>query len=180
MAYNQQALLVGCHLDIVVLVIAFIGAVFHDPRLWIGKVILIFVADSRFGWLWMAPSGLMLTLACFLLALGKLGFIFGFFGLKALFGALFQNHFGFRQIGQPFLAQDHFILDHQTVRSLGFPAIDFLTQREQLVDLAAQLVFQFDQTLVADRLTLGGIRMDLTSIQTDIPQLEHPNRFSQK
>src|SRR5439155_25905632 len=49
-----------------------------------------------------------------------------------------------------------------------------LGEGEQRVDLRAQLVVEFAQTLVTNRTALGGIGVDFGAVQTDVAQGQHP------
>jgi len=55
-----------------------------------------------------------------------------------------------------------------------------LRQREQLVYLGAQVGFAFHQPLVADRLTLGGVGVDLGPVQAERAQREHARFLRQQ
>ena len=61
MGDDQETVLFHGHLHIVVLVKAIVSAVFHNPRLWIGEVVLVFVPRPRLRWLGMRPRGLRLS-----------------------------------------------------------------------------------------------------------------------
>ena len=110
MGHDQQALLIGGDLNVVVLINALIGAVLHDARIGVGEVVLILVA-----WAWLQAVGFAsprasLGLAGLLFSLPQLGFILGLFSFVALFGPLFQNRFGLGQIGQPLFSDGDLIL----------------------------------------------------------------------
>ena len=100
---------------------------------------------------------------------GVIGSLLGFI---TVLGAGFSDGFRLRQPGQPLVAKGDFIGDDQPLRHLRLLGV--LGEGEQLVDFQAQLAVAFEQTLVTDRPALGGIGVDLGSIQTDVAQGQHP------
>jgi hypothetical protein len=61
-----------------------------------------------------------------------------------------------------------------------FARIDAFAQREQFLDLRAQMRLQGQQVLIADGFAFGGIGMDLGSIQADVAQLQHTSHLGQQ
>ena len=103
MSHDQQALLIGRHLHIVVLVKAILGAVLHAARIRIGEVILIFGARSRFRRLRGTSFGFVVALTRFLGAFFHFGFVLRCFGRIAFAGTLLQHLARLSQIDQPLL-----------------------------------------------------------------------------
>src|SRR5574341_740806 len=79
MRHDQQTLLIGSHLHILVLVKAIIGAVLHDARIRIGEVVLILIPWTGFGWLGWASFWFVMPLASLLGTFFHFGVILRFF-----------------------------------------------------------------------------------------------------
>jgi hypothetical protein len=108
---NQQALLLHSHLDIVMLVKSLVVWIFHNGRLWVSKVVLVFV--SRSGCRWLGWSS-----AWFLAFLGRLRFplayflvVFCFFCFIPRLSTLFKHLFCFGQLRQTLFSSRYLVVD---------------------------------------------------------------------
>jgi hypothetical protein len=82
---------------------------------------------------------------------------------------LSQNYLGLAQVDQLVLAKGDLGGQLQPLGPGGY--LGLLTLGKLGSDFSLQLLFTFQQALIANRLALGGIGMDLAPIQTDIAQL---------
>ncbi len=170
--HYQETVLIHGDLSIVMLIHAFVRAVFHDARVRIGEVVLILVARSRRRRLGGTSAGLASGLPSFLFSLSQLGGILGLFRRIAFLGTRFQHLLGLGQVDQPPFPKGDFVCEVQPVGQIAL--LQLFAQHKQLVNLLAQLTFEFKQTFVTDGMALGGIRMELASIQTDVAQVQGP------
>ncbi len=176
--HNQQAVVLGRNLGIVMLVKAVIGAVFHDARLRIGEVVLILVARPRLWRFRRRAAGFPPLLARFFFSRVPFRFVRSAFGLIAFLRAGCQHRFRLRQIGQALLATGDCIGEDQPVGQGHL--VRLLAEREQLVDFGVQLMFEFQQTLGTDGMAFGGVGVDLGAVQADVAQLQHARGLGQE
>ena len=178
LAHDHHARLIHCHLDVVALREARIRAVFHDPRLGVGDVVLVLVARAGRGRFGRATTRLAPLPSCALLPFLDFGGIrCGFVGI-ACGGAGLQDRFRFGQPREALLAQRDLVCDDQPVG--GRRLVRLCTQGKQRVHIGPQLRFLRAQPFVAHRLTFGGIGVDLGAIQTDPPHLQGPRDLGQQ
>ncbi len=71
-----------------------------------------------------------------------------------------------------------FVLDIHPGRNDGL--VGYFSQCQQFRHLLLQIRFDGHQPLVAHRLTLGGVGVDLAPIQADVAQFQHPHRLRQQ
>ena len=162
-------------LGIVRLLEAFVVAVLHDARFWIGEIVLVFVTRSWLRWLRSTAPALLAGALFFLLASGHLAFIVGLFFGMALTSHRFDHRLGLGQIGQLRAAASNLVFGVKA-RPLGTRlggrlfALRLLCQRKQLLDFLLQTLLHGQDTSITHRLALGRIRMDLAAIDTDVAQ----------
>jgi len=116
--HSQETILFYGDLHIVMLIEATVGAVFHSARLWVGKVVLVFVTRSRNGRPRGASTRVVPCPPSFLFPSTHFGFILGLFGLVAFLGTGFRDGLGLSQVRQPVLAEGDLVFDDHTFRQL--------------------------------------------------------------
>ena len=99
------------HLHIVVLVKATVGRVFHDLRVRIGEVVLVFVSRAGRRWFWLSSSRFLTLFRSFFFPFPQFGLIFRLFRLIADPGAICQDLFRFSQTGQSLLTTFYLIVN---------------------------------------------------------------------
>src|SRR5437868_13326252 len=122
-SHDQQTALIHGHLCVVILLKAGIRRIFHDARLWVGKVVLIPVARSWRRWGRRAATGATPGRAFPLRTLRQLGLILRLLGCRPLGSARLQHHFGLRQPRQAVLAPRDLVAHHQPIRHLWLVAL---------------------------------------------------------
>src|SRR5438105_1714691 len=93
-----------------------IGTILHNARVWVGEIVLIFVAGSWLRWLRRLPPRPTLVLFGFFLAFAEFSLIPGLFGLVTLRGPGLQDRFGLCQVCQTQLPPCEFIRNDQPAR----------------------------------------------------------------
>src|SRR5205823_2297323 len=107
-AHDQQAVLIDRDLGVIVLLEAFRAALFHNPRLGIGEVVLVLVAGTRRWWLGRSAARGAPGPLGFLRPFLHLGVIPGLLDRLAFYGPRFQHGFGFGQPSEARLPDGNF------------------------------------------------------------------------
>src|SRR6266704_866730 len=177
-SHDEQTRLIHGYLRIVILLEDRMRRAFHDTRLRVSEVVLVTVARSWHRWSRWAPTRATSRRALPLLALRQLGLILRLLGLCSLLGTGFQHGFGHSPPRQAVLAPCNLVAYHQPIGDLWLIAL--FTEGEQFLDLASQLRLHLQQSLVTDRVVLGGIGMHLGPVQADRPSLSTPASWASK
>src|SRR5208282_5517831 len=160
---------VDCRLRVVALNEPVLG--FHDAAFAVGKVLSRFgigLLGGRGGWLsrFLAPFGSPVVLG-----LGPRFRLDLQFGLRRpdLLGALLLIHNPIR----------HLIAALVAAEGLVFPLVQGFAGAHPASDLGPELRCPLGNALIAHRLLLGGVRLDLRAVERDMAELRQSGPFAQ-
>lgn len=152
----------------------------HDARFRVGEVQLCFGTNAFLGTFRRTAVHLLAVYRFNALAIGEHLAVFGLLLSLSLCLTRFYAFLGLGNCFEPIFAPRKLRRNIRVGNDRLVDAIRFLGKFEHSLDLISQLRFETISTFEAQRAVLGGIRLDLGSIQTHAPNLQALEFFGEQ